>query len=164
MKTFLKLSYLLLIPFLFVKCECTKEPGEDCLELVGTYKGTFTGSFSGELTLVVTHPDAISDGVIKGTWSGVDPNTGMTFSGKIYSSYFDCSSGKLEDAGGLGLTSPSAILCPPGADYCYSTGASLGKFEGEIDSRGGTGTWSANSDSAETIGVTGNGTWSVTKL
>ena len=165
MKTCLKCTGLLLVIFAMAisSCTTTSTGGNDCLDLVGTYKGTFTGSFSGELTLIITESYQ-DEGRIEGTWSGTDPNTGITYTGKINKIYFDCSNGQLEYEYGLNLSSPMDVLCPSHEDWCYDTGATLGEFEGVINANSGVGTWRADSGAAETVGVTGSGTWSVSKI
>ena len=138
---------------------CNKEE-KFCKSLIGTYTGTFTGTFDGILTFVVT------ESFIEGTWSGTDESSGTMLTGDIHVWNFDCFTGILDDDLGLGLTGPQSILCPAGSTQyrCYDTGATLGIFKGTLTETSGSGIWRADSGAAGTVGVTGNGSWSVTKI
>jgi hypothetical protein len=136
---------------------CKKE--EDlCMEFAGTYSGTISGTIQGTLTLIINE-----SGYLEGTWNGMESGSGTQFTGAINGSYIDCETGSVDYDYGVGLTGPMQILCPSSESYCYDTGATLGRFSGTISNGSGSGIWQANSGAAQTIGVLGNGAWSVTK-
>ena len=163
MKTYLHLFSLLLVTlFLATSCDPV-DPENSCDDLVGTYEGTFTGSFSGELTLRVVAKPTQGYAEVSGTWSGTDPVTGIVYTGKINTIQMDCDNGRLDYEYGLNLSGPMDVLCPSSESWCYETGATLGRFEGTIGGNSASGSWRADSGAANTVGVTGSGTWTVSK-
>jgi hypothetical protein len=155
-----KLTILVSI-FIIILFGCKKDESANCNKTAGTYTGTLIGNpLNGTLELIV-NLDSDGHNALTGTW---EASNGLY--GVINRLDVDCGSGNFEYVYGLSLKGPYNIICPdnnPGQPGCYASGATLGSFSGKVTESGGNGYWHADSGAASTVGVTGFGTWVVTK-
>ncbi len=145
---------------------CGEDDEADCGAYLGTYVGTLSGTspLNGTLTLIIaaSGPSGVAD--LTGTWNGESGHYG-----EINRADLACASGAVSYEYGLSLNGPATVVCPPpcgpgsSAGGCYCNGATLGAFAGNFTGSTGAGTWLADTGAAQTISVTGVGTWSVTK-
>jgi len=157
----MKKPIFLSVFFIILLYGCSKNESDNCDTISGVYTGTMSGyPLKGTLKLII-NLDQEDISSLTGTWSA---ENGL--SGEINRLDVTCSTGNFEYDYGLSLTGPFNIICPdnnPGSPGCYASGATLGMFKGKITSSGGNGYWTANSGAADYLGVTGSGTWVVTK-